>query len=86
MTETSLVPEPIDWDVVVLYDDSVLLVPHSNQDVVAAPLGFTEPFSVADVANTAEAADVVTVAKTAAVVKLKMLPLCIPTPFCPATR
>jgi len=58
-----------------LKDVSALLVPHSNQAAVAAPFGFTEPFSVADVAVTVEAVDVVTVAKIAAVVKLKMLPL-----------
>ena len=48
------------------------LVPHSNQDVVAAPFGFTEPFTVAEVVATAVAVDVVTVARMAPVVKLNV--------------
>jgi len=85
LTETSLVPEPIDWDVVVLYDDKLLLVPHSNHAVVVTPFGFTEPFSVVVVANTADAVEVVAAGKFALVAKLRMPDLCVPALFCPTT-
>ena len=70
-TATALVPDPIDWDVVELEVESVLLVPHSNQTDVAAPFGFTEPFSVAPFVVTEEAAVVVTDGKTAAVTQFQ---------------
>ena len=86
MIETSLVPEPIDWDVVVLNDDKLLLVPHSNHAVVAPPLGFTLPFNVAADELTLVAVLTTTVGKFALVVTLKMLDLCVPALFCPTTR
>jgi hypothetical protein len=48
------------------YVESVLLVPHSNQAVVALPLGLTDPFSVAVPEVTELAAVVVTTGKTGA--------------------
>ena len=86
VTATALVPEPTDCDVVVLYVDNVLLIPHSNHAVVDAPLGFTVPFSVAPLEDTDVAAVVVAVGRTAAVVKLKMPSRCVPALFCPTIR
>jgi hypothetical protein len=51
---------------------SVLLVPHSNHAFVVAPFGFTLPFSVPPVDVTELAAVVVTVGRTALVVKLRI--------------
>ena len=83
---TALVPEPIDCDVVLVYVDSVLLVPHSNHAVVDAPFGFTVPFNVAALEVTELAAVVVAVGRTAAVVKLKMPSRCVPALFWPTIR
>ena len=64
----------------------MLLVPHSNHAVVAAPLGFTLPFIVDELDVTELAAVVVTVGKIADVVKLRMPSLCVPALFCPTAR
>ena len=66
--------------------DKVLLVPHSNQAVVALPFGLTLPFNVAAADVTEPAAVVTTVGNTAPVVKLKMPSRCVPAAFCPAAR
>ena len=50
MTDTLVVPEPIDWDDVLVKDESDGLVPHSNHAFVARPLAVTLPFRVAVVA------------------------------------
>ena len=47
MTETALVPEPIDCDAVLAEVDNVLLVPHSKYAVVDKPFGLTLPLMVA---------------------------------------
>jgi hypothetical protein len=65
---------------------SVLLVPHSNHALVEAPFGFTVPLSVADPDVTELAAVVVTVGRTAFVVKLRIPSFWVPALFCPATR
>ena len=70
------VPDPADWAVVELNVESVLLVPHSNQAVVAEPFGFTDPLSVAplDVMELAAVVCAVGGLDTAArVVKLQVL-------------
>jgi hypothetical protein len=76
VTETALVPEPIDCEVVVSNVDNVLLVPHSKYAVVACPFGFTDPFNVAEVRVIADAAVVVTVGGLRAVaLKITGIPL-----------
>ena len=66
LTAAALVPDPTDCDVVLVYVESVLFVPHSNHAVVALPLGFTLPFNVALPDVTDPAAVVVTVGNTGA--------------------
>ena len=66
--------------------ESVLLVPHSNQAVVAEPFGFSVPFSMAAVDVIDVAAVVVTLGSIANVVKLTMPSRCVPAEFCAATR
>jgi hypothetical protein len=61
--------------------ESVLLVPHSNHVVVAAPFGFTVPFSVAPLVVMDPAAVVVTVGSTAGVVKLRIPSFWVPALF-----
>ena len=63
MTDTGLVPDPTDCEDVDEGLASVLPVPHSNIAVVEKPFGFTEPFSVAEVAPIFVAADVVTLGR-----------------------
>ncbi len=86
VTDTSLVPDPMDCDAVVLYVDKVLLVPHSKYAVLKAPLGLTVPFRVADVELILLAAFVVTIGAIPLVVKLTIDPRVIPALFCPTTR
>ncbi len=57
------------------------LVPHSNQDWVADPLGFTFPFRVAPLIEIDVAADVDTPGGTAEVVKLSTAPKSVPELF-----
>ncbi len=86
LSATEVVPDPIDCEVVAVYVDNVLLVPHSNQAVVDAPLGLTLPVNVDALEVTEVAAVVVTVGRVAGVVKLKIPSFCVPAPFCAATR
>lgn len=72
VTDTALVPEPIDCDVVELYVNNVLLVPHSHQAVVAKPFGLTLPLSVAEVVVAFVAALVETVGMFERVVKFQL--------------
>ena len=82
-----MVPEPIDCEVVDVYVDNVLLVPHSNQPVVVEPFGFTLPFRVEELDVTELAAVVVTEGKTPAdVVKLIIVPRCVPALLWPTAR
>ena len=81
LTATALVPDPIDCVAVELNVDSVLLVPYSNHTDVAAPFGFTLPFDTAELAVTELAAVVVTLGRTAEVVKLTMPSFCVPAMF-----
>ena len=69
---TALVPDPDDWEVVELKVARVLLVPHSNHDVVDAPFGFTVPLTVAPLEVTELAAVVVTTGNSGIVVKLQV--------------
>jgi hypothetical protein len=80
-----VVPEPTPWNDVLLKVDNVGSVPHSNQALVARPLGVTFPFRVAALNPTDVAASVVT-AGAAPGTKLKMLPLLVPDPLLAATR
>ena len=66
MTPIALVPAPMDWVGVRLYDVSVLLVPHSNHTVVLSPSGFALPFKVTDVEETKDELNVATVGPDAA--------------------
>jgi hypothetical protein len=84
LTGAAVVPDPAACRVVLVNVVSVLLVPHSNHAFVDAPFGFTVPFSVAPVVVTALAAVVVTVGRTALVVKLMITSRCVPALFCPA--
>ena len=89
LTADAVVPDPIDCEVVDVYVDSVLDVPHSNHAVVEAPFGFTLPFKLAALEVTPLAAEVVTVGNAtdaAPVVKLTIAPFCVPPPFCAAPR
>ena len=61
VTDTILVPEPMDCVVVVVNVLKVLLVPHSNHADVDAPFGFTLPFKFAEPDVTEAATVVVTV-------------------------
>jgi hypothetical protein len=84
---TGLVPLPPDCgDVLFPY---AVVVPHSNQPVAGAPLGFTVPFSVADELLTEVAASVVTIGgftAGAGVAQDKSVPLLVPALFCPTIR
>ena len=53
--------------------ESVLLVPHSNQAVVATAFGFTDPFNMAADEPTLVAVLLMTVGRVEPVVKVKML-------------
>jgi len=66
-----------------VYVEKVLLVFHSNQAVVANPLGLTLPFKVALVLETEDTAEVITpgAATPKEVVKLRIDPLTVFTPF-----
>jgi hypothetical protein len=86
LTGEALVPDPTDCAVVAVNVESVLDVPHSNHAVVDAPFGFTLPFIVAELVVTELAAVVVTDGEFAPVVKLNIVPFCVPPLFCPAAR
>jgi hypothetical protein len=86
LTAEALVPDPTDCAVVAVKVESVLDVPHSNHAVVDVPFGLTEPFIVAELVVTRFAAVVVTEGKLAPVVKLRIVPFCVPPLFCPPTR
>ena len=80
LTGWLVVPEPTNWDDVLVEETRVGSVPHSNQAVVAKPLGDTFPFNVAPEAPTEEAGKVATVGglPEEEVVKLIIMPLEIP--------
>ena len=63
------------------YVDNELLVPHSNQVVVAEPFAFTLPFNVEEFVVTELAAVVITPGKIAEVVKLRIPSRCVPALF-----
>ncbi len=67
VTDTADVPDPIDFDGVLLDVASVLLVPHSNHAVVDALFGFTLPFNIAPLDVTELAALVVIVGTVASI-------------------
>jgi len=80
LTAWLVVPEPTDWLEVALKVDSVGLVPHSNQAVVACPFGFTPPFTVAPpvVTEVAALVDAVGGRSGMGVVKLAIEPFVVP--------
>jgi len=72
VTETGVVPDTTDCEVVAVDVANVLLVPHSKKAVVDKPFGFTLPFNVAEVEPTLVAALVVTVGVDTAAVVVKL--------------
>src|ERR1051325_10141944 len=86
LTGDALVPDPTDCAVVEVKVESVLDVPHSNQAVVETPFGFNVPLIVAELVVTELPAVVVTEGEFAPVVKLNIVPFCVPPLFWPAAR
>jgi hypothetical protein len=87
-TDWLVVPEPTDWDDVLVEEARVGTVPHSNQTVVANPFGLTFPFRVAPVAPTEVADALATVGGLPGeeVVKLIICPLEYPMLFSEQNR
>ena len=83
----SVVPEPIDWEVELLYEDSPGFVPHSNQAVLGRPFGLTFPLQIAPVVMRTAGRDVEIGAEVPKVVeKLIIDPFRVPEAFVAATR
>ena len=79
VTATTLVPDPIDCNDVLVKVARVLVVPHSNNALEDDPFGFTFPFNVAELEVTELATPVVSVGKFALVEKLRIYPRRVPT-------